>query len=214
MMIKKYLWASFLVLSISIPAHSAVITADATGFSSDAADFWGVSFDSGSGFVKSVKFDLSPLTALGISFDFDGATAPQLTTPVIGSTSGLAAQDITSDVSANNLHPTSLLFTFASGTFGANDSFRFRADTDGTTLLSSVLGELHAGLLFTVLMEDGSTATDSFIILEQLSIKGSSKSGVSVTTPSSVPVPTTLWLFGSGLLAITARRKKIQVVQL
>ena len=113
-MIKKYLWAILLVVSVSMPTHSAFITADATGFNSDAVDFWGVSFDSGSGFIQSVKFDLSPLTALGISFDFDGATAPQLTTPVIGSTSGLTAQDITSDVSAINPHPTSLLFTFAS----------------------------------------------------------------------------------------------------
>ncbi len=211
MMIKKYLWAILSIVSISMPVYSAVITADATGFDSDTVDFWGVSFDSGNGFIKSIEFDLSPLTGLGISFDFDGVTSPgplNLIEPLIGDTVGFTSpqDDIKSVFDTPN--PTILTFNFGVGAFGLNDSFKFTADTDGTQLLSGALGEHHAGLLFTVLMEDGSTVTDSFSILEQLSVDGSSKSGVSITTPSVVPVPATVWLFGSGLLAIAVRRKK------
>lgn len=146
-------------------AQSAVITADATGLDSDTIGFWGVSFDNGTGFIKSVEFDLLPLTALGIRFDFDSTTAPQLTSPIIGSTTGLITQDITADFHGAN--PTSLSFSFTTRTFGTGDSIRFTTDTDGTTLLSSLLGELLNGLFFTVLMEDGTTVSDNFIVIEQ-----------------------------------------------
>ncbi|MEE9425671.1 MAG: hypothetical protein V3V18_11965 [Methylococcales bacterium] len=76
-------------------------------------------------------------------------------------------------------------FSFATGTFGSGDSFRLTADTDGTTLLSSPLGELHNGLFFTVLMEDGTTVFDNFIVIEQLIVDGTSKSWITVTTPYS-----------------------------
>lgn len=201
---KKYRWTSLLLVLVSIQAQSAVISADATGFDSADVDFWGVSFDSGSGFIESIEFDLSPLSALDISFDFNGATIPQLTSPRIGSTSGLSAQDINADF--NGISPTSLSFTFDSNTFGSGDTFRFTADTDSTVLLSNPLGELHNGLLFTILFEDGTLISDNFIVLEQFVIDGSSKSGVTLTTP--IPVPPALWLFGSGLVAITLRRNK------
>ncbi len=204
MMMKKYRWTSLLLVLVSIQAQSAVISADATGCDSADVDFWGVSFDSGSGFIESIEFDLSPLSALDISFDFNGATIPQLTSSLIGSTSGLSAQDINTDF--NGISPTSLSFTFDSNTFGSGDSFRFTADTDSTVLLSNPFGELHNGLLFTVLFEDGTLISDNFIVLEQFVIDGSSKSGVTLTTP--IPVPPALWLFGSGLVAITLRRNK------
>jgi hypothetical protein len=208
MMMKKYLWTNLFIVLVSMQAQSAVITADATDLDSGTIDFWGVSFDNGTGFIQSVEFDLSPLSALGISFDFDSTTVPQLTSPVIGNTSGLTAQDITADFNGTN--PTSLSFSFATGTFGTGDSFRFTADTDGTTLLSSPLGELHNGLFFTVLMEDGTTVSDNFIVTEQLIVDGTSKSGITVTTASAVPVPAAIWLFGAGFLAITMRGKNYQ----
>ncbi len=202
---KKYRWASLLLVLVSIQAQSAIISADATGFDSADIDFWGVSFDSGSGFIESIEFDLSPLSAFDIRFDFNGATIPQLTSPVIGSTSGLSVQDINADF--NGSDPTVLSFTFDSNTFGTGDSFRFTADTDSTVLLSNPFGEFHNGLLFTVLFEDGTLISDNFIIIEQLVIDGSSKSGITLT---AVPVPPALWLFGSGLLAITLRRNRTQ----
>lgn len=228
MMIKKYLWATLFLVLISTQANSADIKADATGFNSADTDFWGVKFDSGSGFIKSVKFDLSPLFGLspttdGLLFDFDGESSPgnpfpvgNLIEPLIGQKSGLSDSDIShslsgeSQMSASNY--TMLEYFFAPNSFVEGDSFKFSAEVDAffepvsAGFLGSPLG--LNGLLFSVTMQDDSVFSGNFVSA------GISNSGVTVNTPSAIPLPATVWLFGSGLLAITARRKKIQVVQL
>ena|GEM_PF-3014953 len=200
---KRYFFTSLLLVA-SLHAHAAVISADATGFISDEIDFWGISFDSGSGFIQSATFNLTPLRLLGITFDFNPATAPSLAAPVIGATTGLSAREITADFSGTT---TSVLtLSFSPGSFEANERFRFRADTDGTRLLSNPSGELHTGLLFTVIMEDGTTTSGNFNVISRIS-SGVSQSGVTVSTASPVALPAGIWLFGSGLLAMLARRK-------
>ncbi len=227
-MIKKYLWATLFLVLISTQANSASIKADATGFNSADTDFWGVKFDSGSGFIKSVKFDLSPLFGLsqttdGVLFDFDGESSPgnlfpvgNLTEPLIGLKAGLSDSDISHSLSGESQIFSSnysmLEFFFSQNSFVEGDSFKFTAQVDATInpfsagFLGSPLG--LNGLLFSVTMQDDSVFSGNFVS------DGTLKSGVIINTPSAIPVPATVWLFGSGLLAITARRKKIQVVQL
>ncbi|MEE9423348.1 MAG: hypothetical protein V3V18_00035 [Methylococcales bacterium] len=212
---KKYLWAILWLILASMQIQSAEISVDATGIDSANIDFWGVSFDSGNGFIESVEFDLSPLSALGIGFDFDQASLPQLTSPVIGSLSGLSAQEINADF--NGLDPTVFSFTFEPNTFSAGDAFRFTADTDYFS--SPIPGHIHGlstqnldGLLFTVTMEDGSTVSDNFII-SNLSFDNTSQSGITVTTASAVPLPAAVWLFGTGMLVVRIDRKKTPAVQ-
>ncbi len=206
---KKCLWVSLLLCVISIQANSAVIFADATGSDSDNENFWGVKFEEGDGFIKSVEFDLTPLSLFVANFDFDAATAPLLGGPVIGTKQGLTDGEISETF--NGLNPKVLLFSFDSGSFESGDSFRFRADTDPANQGSSIPGHLYgltspgsSGLLITVIMEDGSRGSDNFAF-RKVSSDNTSSSGIDVTT-SAVPIPTALWLFGSGLILMRLRK--------
>lgn len=222
MTIKKYLWASLFLVLISMQANSAVIKADANGPNSAATDFWGVTFESGSGFIKSVKFDLSPLFGLsqttdGVLFDFDGESSPgnsfpvgNLTEPLIGLKSGLSDSDISHSLSGESqmfsLNYAMIEFFFSQNSFGEGDSFSFTSEVDATInpfpagFLGSPLG--LNGLLFSITMQDDSVFSGNFIS------DGFIKSGVTINTPTVIPVPTALWLFGSGLLALTVTMRK------
>ncbi len=221
MMMKKCLWATLLFLTISVTADSAVIIADATGSDSGNTNFWGVSFGNGSGFIKSVEFDLSPLR-VGMTFDFDSSTLPLLGAPEIDVLVGLQTSDINTNIS--EINPTSLIFEFSPESFSFGDSFRFTADTDyfsspiyghnigGVFSATSPPQSFSPGLLFTVIMEGGATGSANFNHIN-FSFDNTSKSGITVTTASAIPVPATLWLFVSGLLTMVGHRKKTLSIQ-
>lgn len=185
--------------------HAAVISADATGFSSDARDFWGVSFDEGSGFIQSVSFDLSNIA--GMHFDFDPSSASFLGNPVIGSKTGLSDQDITFDYIGTS--PTQLTFHFEQDSFSSGDTFRFQAETDNPLILSQISAEIHQDTLFTVLMQDGTSASGHFAVLSKQSINGISQAGVTVETVTAIPIPAAIWLFGYAILPLMIRYRKV-----
>jgi hypothetical protein len=62
-------------------------------------------------------------------------------------------------------------------------------------------------------MEDGTTVSDNFIAIEQLIVDETSKSGITVTTASAVPIPATMWLFGAEFLAMTHHARKTLTAQ-
>ncbi|MCH9697522.1 MAG: hypothetical protein K0U68_05390 [Gammaproteobacteria bacterium] len=185
-------------------SHAAVIRADATGFSSDARDFWGVSFDDGAGFIQSVSFDVSNIT--GMHFDFDPSSASFLGNPVIGSKNGLSNQDITIDF--NGTSPTLLTFHFEQDSFSSGDSFRFQAETDNPLILSQISAEIHQDTLFTVLLQDGTSASGNFAVLSTITANGISQAGVTIETLSTIPIPAAIWLFGCAVLPLLIRYRK------
>lgn len=197
---------SFFILcffSFTFQLQAAVISADATGFDSGHHDFWGVSFDSGSGFIQSVSFDVSNIT--GMQFDFNPLTAPFLGAPVLGSKNGLTDQDISIDFNGTN--PTLLTFHFEQDSFSSGESFRFQADTDNFLIPSQISAEIHRDLLFTVLMQDGTSASADFIVLSTIVNKGISQAGVTVETVTAIPIPAAIWLFGCAVLPLLIRKR-------
>jgi hypothetical protein len=212
MMMKKYLLASYLIF-FSMQAQSALIRGVANGNDSGNLDFWGVKFKSGNAneFIESVEFDISQLS--GLFFDFDETTSPggsigDLSSPLITFDSNkIQGLDINTDFSGDvsTPNPTSLKLTFAPQSFGATDFFWFTADTDSNSN-ELVTGIDHTNLLFTVIMENGNQFSDHFQAIN------ANKSKVIIDT-TAVPVPAALWLFGSGLLAITVRGRKAQALQ-
>jgi hypothetical protein len=90
--------------------------------------------------------------------------------------------------------------------------FHFTADTDhfNTQVTASEHGGPFGltGLLFSVVMEDASAFSDNFEIINP-NFGALNKSGITINTPSAVPVPAAIWLFGSGLLAMAGRRNKL-----
>lgn len=202
--ISKFVFVLFFCVC-TFQLHAAVIKADATGFSSDARDFWGVVFNNGPGFIQSVSFDLSNIT--GMHFDFDPSTASFLGIPVIGSKTGLSDQDITIDF--NGISPKLLTFHFEQDSFSVGESFRFQAETDNSLILSQISAEIHRDVFFTVLMQDGTSASGDFTVLSTISNNGISQAGVSVETVSAIPIPAAIWLFGCSILPLLIRYRKV-----
>ena len=193
---KNYLCTMFFCLFLVGNVEAYVITADATGLSTIATtDYWGVSFDSGVGYIQSVSFDVSPI---GAHFDFGGAGAfANATEPIIGICSGLQDSNITT--SFNNNYPVVLNFQFTYNSFGSGDSFRFSADTDGTKYSS---GDMMEDILFSVKLQNGQLFEGAFA---PTGIENQSK----VTIKSSpVPLPSSIFLISFGLLGITRMSRK------
>lgn len=195
----------------------AYVIADATGtdwYYTPQQDFWGVSFDSGSGFIQSVTFDISSFPSTMFSdpvFDFDGfGNYNNSTGPVIGISNGLMASDITAVFSGSD--PNVLRFNFVPGSFVAGDFFRFSADTTILAAPTNSTGayfgggidndnNLFDGLLFSVLFNNGSTVYSNF------TETGSDQSSALIAT-APVPEPSTILLFMSGLFGIVVLRSK------
>lgn len=186
-------------LSVSA-ANASLITADATGADSfSTTDYWGVSFDSGNGYISSITFDLTPFG--GDVFDFDGSVSyNNATEPVLGAMSGLTDADITASFVGN--HPDVLTFNFDPFSFGVGDYFRFSADVD-----QILTGDQAAGLLFSVTMDDGTTANGALAVT---SVTNQAAVTLDVQNRDPIPEPATMLLFGTGLmgLAASSRRRK------
>jgi PEP-CTERM motif len=176
-------------------ADAAVITADTTGADNfTTADFYGVSFDSGAGFIQSVTYDLT--VDSDAFFDFDGSTSfADAVAPVLGTLVGLSAGDIS--FSFTGVHPTSLTINFAAGSFSAGDSLRFAADTDflfSDPAPGTVFGA--AGVPFSVVLEGGAAGSDVFEVARAGSI------AVVQIGETATPEPASLALMGLGGVGI------------
>ncbi|BBM87019.1 PEP-CTERM sorting domain-containing protein [Candidatus Uabimicrobium amorphum] len=193
----KYLL--IVICAISLPISAATITADATGpETSNAIDFWGVSFDSGSGFVQSITWDVSSFPNFFFDFDpaFTGAGnfGPE---PLLSNLVGLQSSDIT--FSFTGVAPTVITANFAAGSFEAGDSFRFDADID----FGATSGDLFAGLAFSVTLENGNSDSGTF------AVTGAQSSGVTVNPASNViPEPSTYIAMLFGIFALLGLRRK------
>jgi hypothetical protein len=188
---------------------AAVILADATGQdNSSDLDFWGVTFQSGSGFIQSVTFDLTA-DPDGF-FDFDGASFGTAG-PLLGTLSGLDLADIT--FSTNTFeggdpgHPQVLIFEFAAGSFGIGDSFRFAADTDFFVTSPTPGGLIgDGGAIFSAVLEGGESGSATFVRISDTVSEASADIGV------AVPEPSMLALIGTGLAGIGfAMRRRREV---
>lgn len=186
----------FCALLFTTTANAAIITADATGDDNvDEADFWGVSFDSGTGFISSVTFDIS---SLGTDFfDFDGGSNFQNTPdPVITSTNGLSIADITAEYVG--IAPQLFTLNFAQNTFSAGDSFRFGTDVD-----QLISGDSLAGLLFTATLQDGTTESGLFALTNI-----TNQSAVQLTLDTvDVSAPSIYMLMGLSVVGLGLRKR-------
>lgn len=148
-------------------AEAAVVDFDTTGSNSfTTPSFYGVEFVTGPGkFIESVSYDLSGTTNTFFDFNdpvsgsFQGADEP-----VFDSLVGLTLADITfnflSPVAGDPLHPAVLEFVFTPGSFGAGDSFRFAADTDGALITGGSFGT--GAVPVSVMLEDGKIGSAVF----------------------------------------------------
>lgn len=169
-------------------ARGALITADATGSDHySVTDFWGISFVSGDGFVKSLTIDLDP-AASSAYFDLDGFSSNSKLAPIIGARSGILISDMSISYSPSSTNPTAMTFNFAPGTFGAGDSFRFSADVDGSNGTS---GSSIVDSLLRITMEGGTTASSPYVYVN--STKSVATVTVDVTPPADL-----YWLNGHG----------------
>jgi hypothetical protein len=203
--------AMLIALSQFVQPLSATITFDATGTdpafvpatnSGPGIDFWGIQFDSGAGFIESVRFDITVVS--NIYFDFDGSEGGA-TAPIFGPLVGLNVGDIShswSNLVAGPGTPAILDLTFDPGTFEAGDSLRFSMDVDGWMLGTPLDpgGEFGiVGMPVSVSMYGGSAGSAPFVevISEQ-----------AIAVVEIVPEPTALILAGIGLSLIAMRRKR------
>ena len=194
-----------MLVSLAPAALAESIEADATGTdSSFATNFWGVDYISGGSHLQSVTFDLTADS--DAYFDFDGSSFSGATAPVLGSLSGLTANDITVTTSGNvggyASHPSVLTFSFASKSFAPGDSFRFSADTDalgiGVPDPGSVIAD--SGVVFSLVYEDGTSRTVAF--------ESVSDNVAVAAIHSPEPGTWTLLLLAFGIFAWRTRRRR------
>ena len=198
-----------ILFSLAPAALADTIIADATGAdSSNTTDFWGVNFTDGDGYVKSVTFDLTADN--NAYFDFDGVfTYGNAKKPILGTLIGLNSADITFSTSGAiggyASHPSSLTFSFATGSFGAGDSFRFSADTDalGIGVPDSGVTMADSGVIFSVLLEDGFQRSAVFEAIND--------DAALAVVHSAEPSSWALTLLALGIIVWRARRRPARV---
>ncbi len=176
-----------------------------------AKNYYSVAYTSGASFIQSVTFDLSADTDAFFDFDGDIGSLNYQTTPVLGTLTGLIPGDISSAgsnfVSGNPLHPATLTFNFAPGSFGPGDAFSWGADTEffvrDVPTPGGVFGQ--GGAIFSAVLESGQSSSLPFFTLNEFV----SVAAISIC-PCPVPLPPALLLFGSGLLGVWGlhRRQK------
>ena len=171
-MAKKILFAAIGAAAAGIGfagnAEAATVSFDATGPNTfNTPSFYGVEFLEGPNkFISSISYDLSGFPT-NTFFDFNDPVSGSFqgaAVPIFDSLVGLAAADISfnflNPVGGDPLHPSVLEFTFAPGSFGVGDSFRFAADTDGILASSASFGQ--EGVPVSVVLEGGKTGSAMF----------------------------------------------------
>ena len=210
---KRILILMLCLLSLGMSQHALAlfITVDATGnSSSNTENFWGFNFQKGSGFIRSISFDLTPINKY---FDLDGRGNFRRSSEVVISNNstltgdGSVGESITAEYTKQrrnnrnrlvrrNYHELSLIFN--QGTCGQGCNVRFSTDTDPGT----DSGADHAGATFRIVFEDGRV------------FSGTLRANAGATPSQSlgiVPLPAAAWLFLSalgmgGLVGMRSRR--------
>ena len=127
--------------------------------------YYGVQFNSAGAYsgIASISLDIS--ADIDAVFDLDGVSNfGGATEPVVdlGSLNGLTAGDITWSFVGSN--PNVITASFAPGSFGVGDSFRFAAETDLFVADPCKGGNFATGgALFSVQFEDGPLVTVPFV---------------------------------------------------
>jgi len=198
--------AVVLLTTVAYTAEAATISFDATGENTLTTEgFFGVSFDSGGGFIESLSLDVSEESQA--FFDLDGRSNYQgAFQPMLYSLVGLGAGDVkitrSDSVGGNFDHPSVLTFSFLAQTFGTGDSFRFSVDTDYLADDPARGGALATtSLLLRIALEDGSVLTSNLSAASEL------QSVATVGAP--VPEPGTAVFVATGLaIAAGVRRRR------
>lgn len=202
------LCAAALLLALCASARAAIIQLDETGDSNvnnSSTSFYGVQFSTGLGteFIQQITYTLPT----GV---FDNISSVPLNNVDGGSLNGLVLGDITFTPANGSGGPNgnTLTVSFAAGSFGASDSFRFGFDVDGLGAPDPLSGaEQFAtkGVAVSVTMESGIVSNGAFSLANFTALP-TPVATLLIVNPE--PGALALYALGLGLGAMVVRRRR------
>ena len=187
----------FAGLSLSQHVLALSISADARGIRSHV-NFWGFKFNSGSGYIKSISFDVSQVG------DHTHFNLSRKSNYKLGNLISVKDSNIEREMSVpyldNDGRPQSnkykkLTLKFTRNSCGAGCSVRFKAVTNET----NPNGADHAGTSIRVVFWDDNAYQGALAAVAGSSPSRSSLTITSMPAANPVPLPAAAWLFLSAL---------------